>query len=106
MVKPMWCEDRSPISRHGGQLMEMQTEHRDTERRKTLKGGHIVFNAGRSTIDCTVRNLSARGAKLQVTSVVGIPDTFDLILAAHSKQPCRVKWRTLKELGVEFQTQH
>jgi hypothetical protein len=83
-----------------------QTENRLTQRRTTLKGGRIGFNGGRSTIDCTIRNLSAKGAKLQVASVVGIPDTFDLLLDGASRQPCRVIWRTLKELGVEFRTHH
>lgn len=85
-------------------MHDPQSESRVTQRRKTLKSGHIVFNAGRSTIDGTIRNLSAKGAKLQVPSVVGIPDTFDLFLdgAAHTRQPCRVKWRTLREIGVEF----
>jgi len=84
----------------------VQTESRAVPRRKTLKAGHILFNAGRSSIDGTIRNLSPRGARLTVASVVGIPDTFDLQLegAAHTRQPCRVKWRTLRELGVEFRT--
>ena len=81
-------------------------DNRNAQRRKTLKGARIVFNGGRSTIDATVRNVSSKGAKLQVTSVVGIPDTFDLLLDGHSRQPCRVVWRTLKELGVEFRTEH
>lgn len=87
-------------------MSDPQPEHRATQRRTTLKGGRIVFNAGRSTVDCTVRNLSAKGAKLQVASVVGIPDTFDLLLDGHARQPCRVVWRRLKELGIEFRTQH
>jgi hypothetical protein len=87
-------------------LSEPQSENRQVQRRTTLKGGRIVFNAGRSTIDCKVRNLSAKGAKLQVSSVVGIPDTFDLLLDGHSRQPCRVIWRTLKELGIEFRAEH
>ena len=82
------------------------TENRQAQRRKTLRGARIVFNAGRSTIDATVRNVSSRGAKLQVSSVVGIPDTFDLMLDNTARQPCRVVWRTLKELGVEFRTEH
>ncbi|MDO8360795.1 MAG: PilZ domain-containing protein [Devosia sp.] len=82
--------------------MEPVAEHRVAQRRTTLKVGHIVFNNGRSTIDCTVRNLSAKGAKLLVASVVGIPDTFDLMLDGHTRQPCRVAWRRLKELGVSF----
>jgi hypothetical protein len=80
-------------------------DNRHSPRHKTLKGGRIVFNAGRSTIDATVRNLSPMGAKLQVSSVVGIPDTFDLLLDGTTRRPCRVAWRTLKELGVEFDTQ-
>ena len=83
-----------------------QTENRAAPRRTTLKSGRIVFNAGRSTIDCTVRNLSSKGVKLGVSSVVGVPETFDLILDGHTRQPCRVKWRRLKELGVEFRTEH
>jgi hypothetical protein len=86
--------------------MDMQTDNRKTQRRTTLKGARIVFNAGRSTLDCTVRNLSSKGAKLTVSSVVGVPETFDLMLDGHARQPCRVKWRSLKELGVEFVTTH
>ena len=74
-------------------LGETQDDHRKTQRRPTLKGGHIVFNHDRSTFDCTVRNLSRHGAKLQVGSPVGIPDTFDLMLPPHARQPCKVVWR-------------
>jgi hypothetical protein len=28
------------------------------------------------------------------------------MLEGHSRQPCRVAWRTLKELGVEFRRDH
>ena len=87
-------------------LSPSHDDNRQSQRRTTLKGGRIVFNAGRSTIDCKVRNLSSKGAKLQVVSVVGIPDTFDLMLEGHSRQPCRVSWRSLKELGVELRTEH
>lgn len=87
-------------------LPDSQPEKRHLPRRKTLKGGRIVFNLGRSTIDCTVRNLSARGAKLQVTSAVGIPETFQLKLDDGASQHCRVVWRTLKELGVAFHVAH
>jgi hypothetical protein len=78
------------------------TDHRTAPRQRTLKGARIVFNAGRSTIDCTVKNLSATGAKLQVASVVGVPNTFDLVLGEGPPRPCRVVWRTLRELGIEF----
>jgi len=85
-------------------FIDQQADHRAAQRRTTLKGGRIVFNRGRSTVDCTVRNLSPTGAKLQLASVVGIPDTFDLLLDGSTRQPCKVAWRRLKELGVEFRT--
>ena len=85
---------------------QITDDKRTDQRRTTLKGARIVFNAGRSTITCTVRNMSSKGAKLLVTSVVGIPDTFDLVLDNDGRQPCRVVWRTLKELGVEFRMEH
>jgi len=85
---------------------EADSDNRLIQRRRTLRGARIVFNAGRSTINATVRNLSAKGAKLEVSSVVGVPDTFDLVVDGTARQPCRVVWRTLKELGVEFRTDH
>jgi hypothetical protein len=87
-------------------MAQPDVERRLGSRRTTLKGGRIAFNAGRSTVDCTVRNLSNKGAKLLVNSVVGIPDSFELVLADRSKQSCRVIWRALKELGVEFVVTH
>jgi PilZ domain len=81
---------------------ETQTEHRKAQRRPTLKGGRIVFNSDRSTFDCTVRNLSRQGAKLQVGSSIGIPDSFDLMLPNTERQACKVVWRKQREVGVEF----
>ena len=83
-------------------MTEPQTDHRKAQRRHTLKGGRIVFNNGRSTFDCIVRNLSRQGAKLQVGSSVGVPETFELVLPNTHKQPCKVIWRKAKEIGIEF----
>ncbi|AKR54480.1 pilus assembly protein PilZ [Youhaiella tibetensis] len=77
-------------------------ERRRAQRHRTLKGGSIVFNEGRSAIDCTVRNLSEIGANLRVTSVVGIPDEFILQMSDKTTRDCRVSWRKATELGVAF----
>jgi hypothetical protein len=61
-----------------------------------------VFSAGHSTIECIVRNLSDTGAKLVVSSVIGIPDTFELLFSDNSRRQCKVVWRTLQEMGVAF----
>ncbi len=79
-------------------------ERRRTQRVRTLKGGHIVFNHGSSTIDCTVRNLTDFGACLHVTNSFGVPQSFELALdSTRPRRRCRVAWRTDSRLGVSFE---
>jgi hypothetical protein len=80
----------------------MEDEKRAVPRRRTLKGGSIVINNGFSTFQCTVRNLSEIGAKLQVAGIIGIPDQFTLLLDDKQSFPCTVIWRRESELGVSF----
>ena len=84
--------------------MDLRLEKRLAPRRNTLIAAAVVYNGGRSRTDCVIRNLSDSGAKLELKgSVASIPNTFDLIAPGHRPHPCRVVWRTLKELGVQFQ---
>jgi hypothetical protein len=77
-------------------------ERRKVPRQRVLKAGTILFNRA-GGIDCRVRNMSAAGACLEVTSQVGIPADFVLVIAHdHLRQPCHVVWRTATKLGVEF----
>ena len=70
---------------------------------KTLLSGKIVWNFGQSTVDCTVRNLSALDALLAVKSHAAIPEQFDLVLETTGEHhACRVVWRGENRLGVEF----
>jgi len=76
---------------------------RKATRRRVLKAGTVSFGGG--GITCTVRNLSDTGAALDVTSPVGIPDSFILVLDAETSQrPCRVVWRKEKRIGIVFET--
>ena len=78
-------------------------EHRRAARRRVLKGGRIAFNNGGSTIVCQSRDLSAGGAKLVVTSAVGIPDEFMLAFDDGSASvKCVVRRRAATNIGVEF----
>jgi hypothetical protein len=69
---------------------------------RVYKAGKIVFNERRAAIDCVVRNLSDRGALLQVASPLGIPQTFDLVCGDTIAQPCQVLWCKEKQIAVEF----
>ena len=74
-------------------------EHRIATRRRVLKSGKIEFGGG--AIDCTVRNLSDTGAALDVTSPVGIPAEFNLVVNG-TPRLCRVVWRKEKRIGITF----
>jgi len=76
-------------------------EKRIAPRHRVLKAGTMEFGGG--AIDCTVRNLSNTGAALEVTSPIGIPDQFILVLPADGlHMPCHVIWRKQKRIGVTF----
>jgi hypothetical protein len=62
----------------------------------------IVFDGGNGRMDCLIRNLSEGGAKVEVASARNVPATFDLMVPGHRTQHCRVAWRALRELGIQF----
>jgi hypothetical protein len=77
-------------------------ERRKAVRRRTLKAGKIMID-GKSIIDCTVRNLTYKGASLEVGSPVGIPDTFELSIPIDNlTRKCRVIWKDPKRIGIYF----
>jgi len=82
--------------------MNLRLERRIAPRRNTYLQALIVYDGGRASRACIVRNTSDTGAKLEVASVVGLPNTFDLLVPGHQAQPCRVAWRALKEIGVAY----
>ena len=82
--------------------MDLRLEKRISPRRNTMISAHIVFEGGRRQIECVIRNLSDGGAKLEVASVRGIPDQFQLLVPQHRPQQCRVVWRAVREMGVQF----
>ena len=72
--------------------------------RRVLKAGHITFNSGRSTIDCTVRGLSDLGASLAVSSSADVPDRFKLRIPADDfYRLCKVAGKTDTVIEVEFE---
>jgi len=67
-----------------------------------LKAARAVVANGFSTFDCTVRNLSASGAKVVCENAIDIPADFRLRFEDGTTRECMVRWRTQRELGVEF----
>lgn len=87
--------------------MEMQAgmgmqEHRVAQRHRVLKTATIEFTG--QAVECTVRNLSASGAALELKSPLWFPDQFTLCIAsAGLRKPCHIVWRRDGRIGVAFE---
>jgi hypothetical protein len=76
-------------------------EKRAAPRQKSLLQGRVYFNKGRSAVDCLVRDMSTRGARLIFSDTVAVPSAFDLFLPQKELTVgARVVWRRGDELGV------
>jgi len=76
-------------------------DKRRAQRFRVFKGATIEF--GGNALPCTVRNLSASGAALEINSPLWFPDRFTLTIASDgSRKACHVVWRREKRIGVAF----
>jgi hypothetical protein len=78
----------------------IHTDNRRSEQRlRVFKAGTIEF--GGAGIDCTVRNIMAKGATLDVASPVGIPHEITLYVpASQQRRHGHIVWRKEKRIGV------
>ena len=82
---------------------ESQNDGRISPRRRVLKAGIAASNDRHLTVGCTVRDVSASGARLRTESSVNIPDTFELIIEVDGLEAdCVVVWRKGNEVGAKF----
>ena len=78
-------------------------ERRRTPRQRTFKGAIISLPLG--SVECTVRNLSANGALLELQGPALVPDHFELVIRPENRRHfCHVIHRQTRRLGVVFVT--
>ena len=77
-------------------------EKRIAARKRVLKTGYIVISDKAPKLECAVRNISETGASIQVSTTIGIPSSFDVIIDGARRQ-CRSVWRTDTRIGIAFQ---
>lgn len=71
-------------------------------RRRVLKAGRILFG-GCVTLECSVRDISDTGARLEFKDAAQVPDTFQLFVELDGlSAECAVAWRRATIVGVGF----
>ena len=81
--------------------MSVHEEQRFAPRTPLVQNAAIVLNDKPRSFPCSVRNLSAGGACIEVVLASQIPKQFGLALNG-TRFSCRVIWRTENKLGVTF----
>jgi hypothetical protein len=78
-------------------------ERRALIRHKTFIQGRIYFNNRLSSLDCIVRDVTERGARLQVAESVAVPDAFELYLPNKDEHfRAQAEWRRGDQIGVSW----
>ena len=76
-------------------------EQRRAPRLKTLLSGIIQFDDHKSTMDCTVRSLSAYGGRIVLSEAFRVPDAFNLVIPHHDQMHrAKVIWRRGDSAGL------
>jgi hypothetical protein len=60
-------------------------------------------SSGGSVMSCTVRNISAEGAAIDVENPAFVPQHFRLVMAGNARvYECRVAWIQRNRIGLSF----
>jgi hypothetical protein len=95
------AQELEPVLVHALAPEKQGPDKRKAARRTVLKTGRIRF--GKTTENCTVRDMSATGASIEVADAMNVPDRFSLVLEMEAAaRKCEVVWRRERQLGVKF----
>lgn len=76
-------------------------EKRTSQRYRVFKGATIAFEG--SGIACTIRNMSAGGAAIELEAPVTLPQSFTLSITRDNVvRNCRPIWRSDRRVGLAF----
>jgi riboflavin biosynthesis pyrimidine reductase len=72
-------------------------------RRRVLLGGVTTYEDGAYTLNCQIRDLNEKGARIVVSSRQSLPEELYLVVTRdHMAHKARLVWRKGDEAGLEF----
>ena len=95
LVLPMSSKDDLPP----------MAERRPIPRRRVLLGGVTTYENGAYTLNCQIRDLNEKGARIFVSSGQNLPEELYLVITRdHMAHKARLVWRKGDEAGLQFVT--
>jgi PilZ domain len=120
---PPWLTKREPALKYSGHSIQLPVifavlsgtenqkryfglatmiEKRATLRHRVLKHGTLAFGGG-GGVECTVRNISSGGARLDVSNPIALPGSFTLVIQNDQfMRRCHPVWVSEQRVGVAF----
>jgi hypothetical protein len=89
----------------GGDIIHLNIDpsnRREQFRRTVLKGARIIFNERQSTLNCRVRDMTAGGARLDLSTQQLLPHEFELQVSGSPIRRCGLRWAHGNFVGVSF----
>jgi hypothetical protein len=90
----------------GGDIIQLNIDpanRREQFRRTVIKGARIIFNDRQSTLSCRVRDMTAGGARLDLSTQQLLPHEFELhVSGSPAPQRCGLRWAQGTLVGVRF----
>ena len=77
-------------------------DQRFSKRIRALRNGTISYNHGTTTMDCSILDISAEGARLRPQNALRVPGSFRLRLSPTLTIGCEVVYRDQSHIGVSF----
>jgi len=79
-----------------------ETPRRGARRKRVLKGARLVLGGGLSTIDCTIKDISATGARIRMMDVTQLSGKLRVAMPDGEMLDAEVIRNTGVELGLRF----
>lgn len=77
-------------------------EQRASHRRRMLKEGRVILSDS-TLLDCTIRDMSESGARIQFGGLTNLPQEFRLLLvSSNTVIPVSLAWQRGELAGVYF----
>ena len=84
-------------------MMADLAEVRRDERVRAFLRARIIFNNQHPSIECTIKNISSKGAKIVLSEALAIPSEFTLDVPQKGRTyRARMVWRGAGAVGVQF----
>ena len=86
-------------------MQENHREKRSVARSRVFFGGEIFIDADLPSVECYVKNISAKGAGVVIRTGDVLPDQFDLVIRkTNERHRAVVTWSRGRRLGLAYRS--